>query len=71
MPNVQPVRSEQYPAGLPEVLEGPDTMLRRRVVAATAFADICFETALRCLREGIGFAIDNPRSSLMWHRHFG
>ena len=61
-PNPQPLRSSQYPAGLPS-LQGRDLA---RVQAANKIYDLCYETAIVCLETEVAFGIENPRGSYMW-----
>ena len=61
-PDPQPLRSEQYPWGLPW-LRGLDLA---RVRSANRIYSLAIATIGYCIREGILWSCENPENSYMW-----
>ena len=62
-PQPRPLRSKKHPEGFPW-LKGAD---KEKVTKANQLADFVAIVALRALEYGIGFTIENPENSLIWH----
>jgi len=64
MPNPQPLRTDQFPAGLPpEAMSKTDAI---KVDKGNIIADFCAEIAQYCLDSNKLFSSENPTRSIIW-----
>jgi len=64
MPNPQPLRTDEFPAGLP-----PENMSRTdaiKVQKGNIIADFCAKIAQYCIDNDKLFSIENPTRSIIW-----
>ncbi len=63
-PDPKPLRSAQYPRGLPS-LEATNPIDASKVAKANAIYAFCCRVALHCIAQKIGFTIENPTNSYL------
>ena len=66
IPGPMPLRSDQFPDGLPSLVG----VNRVRVNAANALYKFIIEICLFCINAGLTVCIENPRSSIYWRTSF-
>jgi hypothetical protein len=65
-PNPQPLRSEQYPAGLPNLHNEGKEIDLVKVEKANVLTDMCARISDWCIDKGVAFTIENPTNSHIW-----
>ena len=61
-PNPQPLRSDDYPLGLPDL----EFLDQKKVDAANAIYELCYRVMLLCKSKAILVSCENPLRSYMW-----
>ena len=64
--NCRPLRNGDFPTGLP----GLQVAEQAKVIKDNILARVCADVCSWCLRNGVEFAIENPRSSWFWRHPF-
>ena len=65
-PQPRPLRSHQFPDGLPS-LKG---LNRAKVQSANQLYDFCARLCRACEKHGVLFVVENPENSMMWSTSF-
>ena len=65
-PQPRPLRSHQFPDGLP-TLKG---LNRAKVQSANQLYDFCARLCKECEKHGVLFVVENPENSMMWSTSF-
>ena len=65
-PPPQPLRYEQYPAGLPNLHDEGNEIDLVKVEKANVLTDMCARISAWCIDKGVAFTIENPTNPHIW-----